>query len=204
MSDWNSILSLAWAIAALSSQASTPPQAASWSERGIFVFAPEIVLDFGVGAEVAPSRRPPSRDTRGHALEDCSTPEALCARGEVVRIALPRHCSAWNTQREFAVGDVRTVVLREDDMGLPLHHAPGGTRYLLGDPARPQIIYEYYPSRGVTRIAYAWYYEHDLAEIARSGEYDAFLERETDNRRSLVQRTVFNLITFDPFGPCED
>lgn len=111
-----------------------------WSERGVFVFGSRVVLDFQQGVEIAPSgARPEQRAT----LEDCSTETHYCARGETIRLALPRTCTELSEGDRIEANGIRTVVYNVSNRPLSPHGPAASPRYLLGDPDDPRIVYEY-------------------------------------------------------------
>lgn len=171
---------------------------AGWSERGVFVFGSRIVLDFQQGVEIAPSGARPEQRT---VLEDCSTATHYCARGETVRLALPRTCTEFSVGDHIETNGIRTVVYNVSSRPLSPHGPAAARRYLLGDPEDPRVVYEYTPEAGVTRIALAWFPEQDLASVAREGRYDEFVWSEANGGGS-PQPSLFVLRTLDPFGLC--
>lgn len=171
----------------------SPPSPQSWSGRGIFVFG-EILLDFQ------------NRLERGAApfdsiLDDCSTPALFCARGETVRIAVPRSCDEVDGRTEWRAGGVRTVVLNEEEEPLTPHRQGTGRRLLLGDPDRPQVVYEYDPALGIISFYYDRVDHTDFVALARSGRLDEY-RTAMMTRRPLPNYRHF-LVTVDPFGRCE-
>lgn len=171
---------------------------AGWSERGVFVFGSGIVLDFHQGVEIAPTGARPEQRTL---LEDCSTGTHYCARGEIVRLTLPRTCTELSVGDHIETDGIRTVVYDVSSRPLSPHGPATARRYLLGDPEDPRVVYEYTQEAGVTRIALAWFPEQDLASLAREGRYDEFVWSEVNGGRGPQPR-LFALRTLDPFGPC--
>ena len=188
---WLCVVGLVGACAPTGAVSSTSLQ--SWSGRGVFVFG-DILLDF-------PNRLERGAAPTGSILDDCSTPTLFCARGETVRIAVPRSCDDLEGRTEWRAGGVRTVVLNEEEEPLTPHRQGTGRRLLLGDPDRPQIVYEYDPALGVISVYFDPVNRTDFVALARTGEL-------ADFRTAMMARRPFPnyrhfLVTVDPFGRCE-
>ena len=188
---WFCVVGLVSACAPVGAISSAAPQ--SWSGRGVFVFG-DILLDF-------PNRLERGAAPTGSLLDDCSTPALFCARGETVRIAVPRSCDDLDRGTEWRAGGVRTVVLNEEVEPLTPHRQGTGRRLLLGDPDRPQIVYEYDPALGIISLDYAPVEHTDFVALARSGRLDEY--RPAMMTRRPWPRYRHSLVTVDPFGRCE-
>ena len=176
------LLLAAIAVAPAFAADTAPPP---WSERGVFVFG-YVGLDFKYGLEDWVPLFP-------YSLTNCSTKTYYCASAYIVHIVLPRTCSELKVGDSWTVGGITTIVLAEvhnpsSDLGI---HAYGpATVQLLGSPAFPHTVYEYWGQGGVRVIYYDFL--SDLVAMAGTAKF----------RENLKPHTAHGLITRDLFGPC--
>lgn len=179
----------------LASSAATGRERSAWSDRGIFVFG-NVSLDFQHERE----RFGPFFSN----LEDCSTDELLCAKGDLVQIVLPRQCGGIEAG-SWRMGDITSSVLGFFDVPLTPHN-PRDKMYFLGDPERRWIVYKYSERFGVKSIYFDPLKRMDLVKLASSGDLDDRRVLETVKNLADEYQTkanlLNNLITFDSFGAC--
>lgn len=82
----------------------------------------------------------------------------------------------------------------------PLHASGSDTNLYLGDPSAPNIVYQYDPKIGVTRILKDDPGGVDFAGMAKRGEIEGWLNGSATDR--FKSSKVKELATFDRFGVC--
>lgn len=167
------------------------PSPTGWSERGVFGFG-DVALDFQLQRERFAGTSAP--------LTDCSDAGAYCARGAIVNIVLPRHCSGLEGAAGWSRVNVRTDVLWSGEELQPVERYGSGRLLLLGNARQPEIVYEYDPKLGVRGFFYDPTGRTDFVAMARNGGIDAYRKRLATEANP--PRTYFGLATLDPFGKC--
>ena len=180
--------------------------------RGVIIYG-DYIVDLGYGIEfggpsLATTPRPPeSLRATSPKVEVCNTAGFFCLRSKgQVSFAVPRACGAPQVGTVWSVGEVKTVVLAHHvapwfKTWKPDQPPPEGAGaaeiYVLGDPARPQSIYFYSPTQGVTDLIFRNGGPGDTAvELARAGKIDPFAAVQP---RGLIRKS---LLTPDPVAAC--
>jgi len=190
---------LGWSVIAVADNGASDDQTfpvSEWSERGVFVFS-SLNFDFFY--------RRWSEGPFGGRLEDCSDDAMLCMNSDVFRLSLPRDCTVVeNAKRGDTWGKPsapQTEVYHIARSGVPPLHASGSdTNLYLGDPSAPNIVYQYDPKIGVTRILKDDPGGVDFAGMAKRGEIEGWLNGSATDR--FKSSKIKKLATFDRFGVC--
>ena len=176
--------------------------------RGVHVFGGHVV-DLGWGVEFEDLSIDGSHETSAAAsrwsrqhVAVCSNADYICIRsigpGGLVSLAAPRACpDDIKEGATWRVGDVKTVVLKRWQAdwsqagAVPPPDSGPALVFLLGDPARPDVIYRYLIGSGVTDLILARQSDSDVVAAAKAGELG-------DAKRFRVAR----LSTPDTFAAC--
>lgn len=175
------------ALALIFGAAVAPPyasaQAPPWSSRGVFAFSGGLVLDFQHEVE----RLGPFWNR----LFNCSTSAHFCATGEFVALVAPKYCRDVESF-PWSSGDVVLIELSQEPS---LTHPGAAPRRLLGDPARPSVVY-LYDSTSIAAVYLDASRQADLVREARARSLSDFQNWAADRRYAMP------LATLDAFGSC--
>jgi hypothetical protein len=164
--------------------------AAQGAFQGVYAFD-YITLDLGRGLERV--------ETKATAVVGCSTVELYCVEGHWFSFALPRACADLDVNEEWRVGRVRTKVLADYERPLDIHARTDRRQLLLGDQARPHIVYEYSPNVGVYGVFVDVEEKLDLVGLAEAG---TLLELKSQGMFG-GRRYYHQITTFDHLAKCE-
>lgn len=177
-------LLVAAALGALCHLVASPAIAENGRSR-IYVFG-GIVADLELGWE--------RFATFSSGLSDCSTERFRCISGNIIKVSVPRQCSDLELDA-YGSGEERTVLLHR------LSNTSQATFFrerLIGNPARPYVVYGYTPQRGITFVVYDPTRRMNLVSSAESGELLGLVSRDPAYRNMRM-----DLITFSQLFPCE-
>ena len=167
---------------------------ADWSDRGVFVFG-SFPIDLEIGY-----LRFPHQNVR---VEDCSDARSFCLKSATLNVALPRKCMFWDSESVFEANGivVRTIDRADGQLGgqLAFSRVPAEVRLLAVD-GDDSNLFLYQSGRGVLAI-FRWYNsavsEGSLVNSLQSDPIGMLMELQRANK---VAR--YDLVTFDPLGPC--
>lgn len=163
-----------------------------WEGAGVFVFN-NYVLDL---TKMTEKNAPGSFNV----VSDCSDDEYYCLRSNdkkwgVANFVVPKRCVPIAVGQRWEHNDVVTEVLASiREKALPAPSASPATYYLLGDPNRPNVIYEYSPTSGIRGIFRGRNQDNLFSSVKANGDLPSLRMTNRDWR----------IITFDDLASCRD